>query len=213
MEDRVFALIVILGLAAASLAGVSAYLVARKEHPTTSGSAQKTSPVLPTDQLTFFRDFSRDNKLGPSVSIAHALPPRDFDTLTIAPKETPSRAGSTQQVSIPLPPRRPQHFPRVLNGLLNDAQITGIKSRLRLSPKQAEYWPKVEEALRDVARRHLQDHVTHQNGARIMEVNSPEVKRLVEASAPLIRELREDQKRELRELVRMIGLGTVASHI
>jgi len=100
-----------------------------------------------------------------------------------------------------------------LNGLLNDAQITGIKSRLRLSSKQAEYWPKVEEALRDVARRHLQDHVTHQNGARIMEVNSPEVKRLVEASAPLIRELREDQKRELRELVRMIGLGTVASHI
>ena len=40
----------------------------------------------------------------------------------------------------------------VLNGLLNDAQITGIKSRLRLSSKQAEYWPKVEEALRDVAR-------------------------------------------------------------
>ena len=91
MEDRVFALIVILGLAATSLAGVSAYLVARKEHPTTSGSAQKTSPVLPTDQLTFFRDFSRDNNLGPSVSIAHALPPHDFDTLTIAPTETPSR--------------------------------------------------------------------------------------------------------------------------
>ena len=47
MEDRVFALIVILGLAAASLAGVSAYLVARKEHPTTSGSAQKNKSSSP----------------------------------------------------------------------------------------------------------------------------------------------------------------------
>jgi hypothetical protein len=33
------------------------------------------------------------------------------------------------------------------------------------------------------------------------------------SSTPLIREIREDQKREVRELVRMIGLGTVASHI
>jgi hypothetical protein len=46
-----------------------------------------------------------------------------------------------------------------------------------------------------------------------VDINSPDVQRLVQASAPLLRELREDQKRELRQLVRMIGLSTVASHI
>jgi hypothetical protein len=96
---------------------------------------------------------------------------------------------------------------------LNDAQIAGIKNRLKLSPKQAEYWPEVEAALRDVVQRQLQKRSTDQNSAWIMDVNSTDVQRLVQASAPLIRELREDQKRELRNLVRMIGLSTVTSYI
>jgi hypothetical protein len=96
---------------------------------------------------------------------------------------------------------------------LNDAQIASIKNRLKLSPKQAEYWPEVEAALRDVVQRQLQKRSTDQNSAWIMDVNSTDVQRLVQASAPLIRELREDQKRELRNLVRMIGLSTVASYI
>jgi hypothetical protein len=117
------------------------------------------------------------------------------------------------QVGTPLPPRRRQQLSSVADGLLNDAQIAGTKSRLKLSPRQAEYWPEVEEALRDVARHHLQGRGTLHNSAPVMDAKSPEVRRLVQVSVPLIRELREDQKRELRQLVRMIGLGTVASHI
>ena len=123
----------------------------------------------------------------------------------------PAPAASAH-VSIPLPLPRPQHLPKGANGLLNDAQIAGIKSRLKLSSAQAEYWPEVEAALRDVVQRHLQKRGTD-HGAGVVDINSPDVQRLVQASVPLLRELREDQKRELRQLVRMIGLGTVASHI
>jgi hypothetical protein len=54
----------------------------------------------------------------------------------------------------------------------------------------------VEAALRDVAQRHEQG--TQRNSAWVIDVNSPEVQRLVQVSVLLIRELREDQKRELR---------------
>jgi hypothetical protein len=162
---------------------------------------------MPEDHFPSFRDFSWDNNLGHSVSIAHAV--SYFDSLAVAPGWAPA---SMDHAHAGLP-RKPQQLSSVANGLLNDAQITGIKSRLKLSPRQAEHWPAVEEALRDVVRRHLQVRGTLQNRVPTMEVNSPDVQRLVQVAVPLIRELREDQKRELRQLVRMIGLETVASHI
>jgi hypothetical protein len=219
MDDRAFVRIVIFGLVAALLAGVCAYLLrvqplvedlAGKGEPATPTTAQQIIPVLPDDQLPSLRDFARYNNLGPSTSIASTPPPDYFNTVTGAPTVAPSPSDSAL-VSIPLPPRRPQHLPRVSNGLLNDAQITGVKNRLKLSPKQAEYWPEVEAALRDVAQRHGQG--TQRNSAWVTDVNSPEVQRLIQVSVLLIRELREEQKRELRQLVRMIGLGSVALHI
>ena len=63
------------------------------------------------------------------------------------------------------------------------------------------------------ARHHFQGHGPPPNNAPVTDVKSPEVQRLVQVSVPLIRELREEQKRELRQLARMIGLGKVASHI
>ena len=217
MEDRVLTHIVVSGLGVALLAGFCAYLIgpldgdtAGTPEPTTSGSVQQVLPVLPQDHFPSFRGFSQDNNLGHSGSIAHAV--SFFDSLTVVPGWAPSSADYAQ-VGMPLPPRRPQQLTRVANGLLNDAQITGIKSRLKLSPKQAKHWPEVEEALRDVARHHFQGYDPPQNRTPVMDVKSPEVQRLVQVSVPLIRELREEQKRELRQLVRMIGLGTVASHI
>ena len=44
-------------------------------------------------------------------------------------------------------------------------------------------------------------------------MNSPEVQRLIEAAMPLIQQLSDDQKREVRQLVRIIGLETVALQI
>ena len=172
-----------------------------KSPPATSGSGHER-PALSDDQFSSFSDLSPYKNLGRSI----------FDSLTLAPMVIPAPATSAH-VSIPLPLPRPQHLPKGANGLLSDAQIAGIKNRLKLSSAQAKYWPEVEAALRDVVQRHLQSRGTDHNGAWVVDVNSPDVKRLVHASAPLIRELREDQKSELRQLVRMIGLSTVASHI
>jgi hypothetical protein len=99
------------------------------------------------------------------------------------------------------------------SGLLHAAQIAGIERRLKLTPRQAEYWPAVAVALSDIGRRYFPPRHQHQNVVRKIDVNSPEVRRLIETATPLILLLREDQKREVRQLVRIIGLETVASHI
>jgi hypothetical protein len=109
---------------------------------------------------------------------------------------------------LPPPPPAP---PQV--GLLDDAQIAGIKSRLQLTPEQASYWPAIESALRDVARVHLRNHRKTANGKVNIDVNSREVQKLIWAAMPLLGQLREDQKREVRKLVRVIGLEQVASQI
>jgi hypothetical protein len=96
-----------------------------------------------------------------------------------------------------------------VNGLLSDAQIAAIENRLRLSSQQAQYWPSVAVALRGIGRRYFQTP----NRARSIPLNSSEVKQLVEAAVPLIAQLSEDQKREARQLLRIIGLEKVASGI
>ncbi len=98
-------------------------------------------------------------------------------------------------------------MPAYTNGLLNDAQI------VRLTPPQAKHWPAVAAALRDLGRRYFQSRRQHQNTARMIDVRSPEVQRLIEAAMPLIQQLSNDQKREVRQLVRIIGLETVAAQI
>ena len=98
--------------------------------------------------------------------------------------------------------------------LLSDIQIAGIKERLKLSPAQEQHWPGVESALRAVARK---IHATRQanpnaTGAPI-DPDSAEVAQLKSVAMPLLIQLREDQKREVRMLARIIGLEAVASQI
>ena len=46
-----------------------------------------------------------------------------------------------------------------------------------------------------------------------IDVNAPEVQKLIWAAMPLLMRLREDQKSEVRKLARVIGLDQVASQI
>ena len=99
--------------------------------------------------------------------------------------------------------------------LLSDVQIAGIKERLRLSSSQEYYWPAVETALRAVARKiHAtrQTDPQHATGTPI-DPDAAEVQQLKSAAMPLLFQLREDQKREVRALARIIGLEKVASMI
>src|ERR1051325_7115015 len=98
--------------------------------------------------------------------------------------------------------------------LLSDIQIAGIKERLKLSPAQEQHWPGVENALRAIARK---IHATrqgnpHTTGAPI-NPEWEEVQQLKSVAMPLLFQLREDQKREVRSLAHIIGLGAVASLI
>ncbi len=120
--------------------------------------------------------------------------------------------------SIPLPVEKPKAAskPAVQKSyaLLSDIQIAGIKERLKLSAAQEQHWPAVENALRAVARK---IHATRQanpnaTGAPI-DPDSAEVTQLKTVAMPLLVQLREDQKREVRMLAHIIGLGSVASLI
>jgi hypothetical protein len=117
----------------------------------------------------------------------------------------------------PLAPPKPKlarPAPQKSYALLSDAQIAGIKERLRLSSAQESYWPAVESALRAIARK---IHATRQadpgaTGAPI-DPDAEEVQQLKSAAMPLLFQLREDQKQEVRTLARIIGLEKVAAQI
>jgi hypothetical protein len=104
--------------------------------------------------------------------------------------------------------------PQKSYALLSDVQIAGIKERLKLSSSQEPYWPAVESALRAVARKIHETRRAdpHATGAPI-DPDSAEVEQLKSAAMPLLFQLREDQKREVRTLARLIGLEQVASQI
>jgi len=97
---------------------------------------------------------------------------------------------------------------------LSDAQIAGIKDRLKLTSSQQRYWPPVETALRAVARK---IHAKRQSGPGASDTpidpDSDEVQQLKSAAMPLLLQLREDQKNEVRSLARIIGLDKVAAMI
>ena len=104
--------------------------------------------------------------------------------------------------------------PQKSYALLSDAQIAGIKERLRLSSSQEYYWPAVENALRGVARKLQAARLSNPNaGPSQLDPDSEEVQQLKSAAMPLLFQLREDQKDEVRKLARIIGLEKVAAAI
>jgi ABC-type transporter Mla MlaB component len=127
----------------------------------------------------------------PVVSVAPPAP---------RPQPPPQKAASRPQ---------PQKY-----ALLSDAQIAGIKERLKLSSSQAHYWPDVEQALHALARKiQAARQVNPGANAGSLDPDSAEVQQLKSAAMPLLLQLREDQKDEVRRLARIIGLEKVAAAI
>lgn len=98
--------------------------------------------------------------------------------------------------------------------LFNDAQLANIKSRLKLSAYQEQYWPPVEYALRQIGWRAAHD-AGHAGNSRAhlaeIDPDSPEVQQLKSAAFPLIMSMNDDQKREVRMLAQVMGLERVAA--
>ena len=140
-----------------------------------------------------------------------ATPSAEIEGLKIASPETPppmpQPAPPKPKVAIKPPAQKPY-------ALLSDAQIASIKDRLKLSSYQESYWPAVEKALRAVARKiHASRQADPNGGGAIIDPESAEVQQLKSAAMPLLFQLREDQKREVRSLARLIGLEKVAEAI
>src|SRR6202790_2730907 len=132
--------------------------------------------------------------------------------------EMPKMAAPAAMPAAPLAPPKPKLVakpaPQKTYALLSDVQIAGIKDRLRLSSSQEYYWPAVETALRAVARK---IHATRQADPKATGIpiapDAEEVQQLKSAAMPLLFQLREDQKQEVRTLARLIGLEKVAAQI
>ncbi len=190
---------------------------------TSAEFAQSTNTTGKGDRLAVYRQYDTQSfnsqPFGTQLaSLAPvALAPTDlFPGPTFAPALQPPEALFAPRQAVPAPkPEKPRIGTPASSAILDDAQIASIKRRLRLTPDQVGYWPAVESALRDVARhqaaeaRKRRPHAT----PAPLDVNSAEVQRLISAATPLLQRMREDQKREVRMLVRMLGLSTVASYI
>jgi hypothetical protein len=104
------------------------------------------------------------------------------------------------------------------NAVLNSAQIASIRERLKLTSYQSQLWPPVESALRDISwqgrpdagRKVASNALPNGHGATI-DPNSPPVQRLKSAAFPLIMSLSEEQKQEVRSMVRLMGLENLAA--
>jgi hypothetical protein len=132
----------------------------------------------------------------------------------VTPQAMPAAPLAAQAPKVEAPKLAAKPAPQKSYALLSDAQIAGIKERLALSPDQESYWPAVESALRAVARK---IHATRQADPHAtsapIDPDSAEVQQLKSAAMPLLFQLREDQKREVRSLARLIGLEKVAAQI
>jgi hypothetical protein len=205
----------IAGVAAASILGRDSVPMARSE---------MVSPVAKSPVAN--RESKTDRLAVTTLALASFEPPSAAATLTEPLRQAFASTAAvdiqapkiTMPSAMPLVPQKPKLASKPplqkSYALLSDVQIAGIKERLQLSSDQESYWPAVETALRAIARK---IHATRQadpnaTGAPI-DPDAAEVQQLKSAAMPLLVQLREDQKREVRALARIIGLEKVAAQI
>jgi hypothetical protein len=211
--------ITLIALSCVLLAGAAAVsILGRDSVP--AAKADMNSPVVKSPIAN--RESKQDRLAVTNIAVA-SLEPAPIQTLSEPLRQAFASTGSAdivqpKAVAIPAPQKpKPVAKPAAAKpyALLSDVQIAGIKERLRLSSDQEYYWPAVENALRAVARkihstRHADPHVA---GAAPIDPDSAEVQQLKSAAMPLLFQLREDQKQEVRTLARLIGLEKVAAKI
>ncbi len=203
----------VVGTAATSILGHNGAPASRSEKATPIADGPVSNAESKQDRLAIAAVVP--TSIEPSQTPGWSEPLRQaFASTAPAEVETSKAAAPVATPPAPQKPKLVSKPPQKPYALLSDAQIVGIKERLKLSSSQESYWPAVENALRAVARK---IHATRQanpnaTGAPI-DPEAEEVQQLKSAAMPLLFQLREDQKREVRTLARIIGLETVASQI
>jgi hypothetical protein len=202
------------GAAVASILGSDSVPTVRFESPATVAKGPSANREGKKDKLSLAMA-----ALPPAADNPQQLPePLRQAFASDSPFDKPPPRIAAPVTAIPLPVEKPKAAakPAVQKSyaLLSDIQIAGIKERLKLSAAQEQHWPAVESALRAVARKIHASRQANPNatGAPI-DPDSAEVTQLKSVAMPLLVQLREDQKREVRMLARIIGLDAVASQI
>jgi hypothetical protein len=180
------------------------------------------------DRLTVNRVTASAEQQEPAADITEpvreALAYAPADAEMPMPTTKPATTAAATQAPAPVAeaaaprPKPPAMKPEVQKAyaLLSDGQIAGIKERLKLSSSQEYYWPAVERALRAVAKKlHSSRQVASAKPGSVpaIDPDSDEVQQLKSAAMPLLWQLRDDQKDEVRKLARLIGLDQVAAAI
>jgi hypothetical protein len=128
----------------------------------------------------------------------------------VAPAAAPAEALEPARQTEPPKLQRPSaRSPNVVN----DAMIASIRRRLKLTAEQEKLWPPVEAALRKIVyTRAAMNPQRGQSGSTAnIDPTSPEVQELKSAALPLLTRLNGEQKREVKELVFVMGLEAIAT--
>jgi hypothetical protein len=226
--------ITLVALVCLLIVGAAATSILTRDSVPTAGTAMPAvvakSPIsnreAKGDRLTINRVTAAAEKPEPTARISEpvrqALAYASADVEVPMPAKPAATAAAAQtpapMVEVAAPHPKPAALkPEVQKAyaLLSEGQIAGIKERLKLSSSQEYYWPAVESALRAVAKK---IHATRQAstakpGSMPIDPDSDEVQQLKSAAMPLLWQLRDDQKDEVRKLARLIGLDQVAAAI
>jgi outer membrane biosynthesis protein TonB len=168
------------------------------------------------------------------VAAALAAEPAPDSAASREPKAEPKSESKSEPKPEPKPAPKAQARPLVVatrslapvrhpspsrdSGMLfNEAQLTSIKARLRLSDYQEQYWPPVAAALHAIGVRVAQEPVrpasayAGEGALAGIDPDGPEVQQLKSVAFPLIMSMNYEQKDQVRVLARMMGLEQVAS--
>jgi hypothetical protein len=215
--------IILLGLGCVLIAGAAAAsILARNSVPVVRSEDSPVSAIASADGTSSNKEAKKDRLVVAAlarVESRQALPPASEPLRQAFASDSPVDA-MVPNITAPavIPAQKPKLAAKPpaqkTYALLSDAQIAAIKGRLNLSSGQEAYWPAVEDALRRIAAKiHEQRQAKPNASGPPIDPESEEVQQLKSAAMPLLFQLREDQKREVRSLARIIGLEAVASAI
>jgi hypothetical protein len=155
-----------------------------------------------------------------SAAPQSAVQPAPMQVAALTPSSSLPDEVQTAQPERALPAVRvtavrshPARAPRVARRpgyMFDDAQLAAIRRRLHLTPDQESMWPAVEVALRNLPAD--REHEARWAGAAAaVDPDSPQVQDLKSAAIPLLMSFSDEQKDEVRNLARSMGLDQLAS--
>jgi hypothetical protein len=174
--------------------------------PVAASSAPGDGPVgLPS---SVSREIVKNDapNVGQAVRLAYAGEPQAMPLPRPQPQTLPQVKVSTEdQKALKAASQRWEN-----GGPLTAHEIARIRAALHLTADQEAGWKDVEAVLVDIGRQQV---AAQKAGKPRPTVSADVTQRLYWAAGPLLMSLREDQKREIRRIARVMGLESVASLI